>query len=242
MANTTRSPSRAGDPRRATPRASRPRAAAEPRESLQTGLRLPGGTEGNERLTILAGVLLILVFAVVGITILRIHQLLWLHLFVGITVIGPVALKMASTGYRFTLYYLGEQRYRRKGPPPTMLRMLAPVLVLSSVGVLATGVGLLFIGRNYGSPVLLLHKGFFIVWIGVCGIHVLAHLPEVLHSRAPARRTRSEVFATAGGASSLARSEAAAAGRARGAALVVSLLGGLVLALALSGTFHVWTG
>ena len=32
-------------------------------------------------------------------------QLLWVHLFVGMVLIGPVLLKMASTGYRFARYY-----------------------------------------------------------------------------------------------------------------------------------------
>ncbi len=36
--------------------------------------------------------------AVVGVTILRIHQLISLHLFVGLPRLGPVVLKMASTG------------------------------------------------------------------------------------------------------------------------------------------------
>ncbi|MGZ6624610.1 MAG: hypothetical protein ACXVE8_03320, partial [Solirubrobacteraceae bacterium] len=62
---------------------------------------LGGGTEGNERLTVLTGALLIVLLAVLGITIVRIGQLLWLHLFLGLVLIGPVALKLASTGYRF---------------------------------------------------------------------------------------------------------------------------------------------
>ena len=39
-----------------------------------------GGTGGNEMLTSMTGAVLILLLAVLGITILRIHQLIWLHL------------------------------------------------------------------------------------------------------------------------------------------------------------------
>ncbi len=52
---------------------------------------------------------------VIGLTILRIRQLISVHLFVGLLLIGPVALKMASTGYRFMRYYSGNRVYRRKG-------------------------------------------------------------------------------------------------------------------------------
>ncbi len=59
-----------------------------------------GGTDGNERLTAATGVVLLVLLAVLGVTILRIGQLLWLHLFVGMLLIGPVLLKLTSTGYR----------------------------------------------------------------------------------------------------------------------------------------------
>jgi hypothetical protein len=43
-----------------------------------------GGTDGNERLTTLTGLVLIVLLAVLGVTIVRIRQLLWLHLFLGL--------------------------------------------------------------------------------------------------------------------------------------------------------------
>ena len=54
--------------------------------------------------------------------------------------IPPVALKLGSTGYRFARYYLGSPVYRAKGPPLLPLRLLAPVLVLTTLLVFATGV------------------------------------------------------------------------------------------------------
>ena len=76
-----------------------------------------GGPEGNEQLTTVTGVILIVLLAVIGFTIPQLSQYLWLHLFVGLLLIGPVLLKMASTGYRFVRYYTHNTAYRRKGPP-----------------------------------------------------------------------------------------------------------------------------
>src|SRR5579859_3010772 len=95
-----------------------------------------GGSAGNERLTAAAGAILILLLAVIGVTILRIHGLLWVHLFVGMLLIGPLALKLASSGYRFARYYTGSASYREKGPPPLVLRLIAPMVVVSTVVVM----------------------------------------------------------------------------------------------------------
>ena len=64
-----------------------------------------GSTDGNEQLTAFTGAILIVLLAVLGVTILRIRQLISVHLFVGLLLLGPVALKLASTGYRFVRYY-----------------------------------------------------------------------------------------------------------------------------------------
>ena len=61
---------------------------------------------------------------------------------IGMVLIPPVALKLGSTGYRFARYYLGSPVYRAKGPPLLPLRLLAPVLVLTTLLVFATGVWL----------------------------------------------------------------------------------------------------
>jgi hypothetical protein len=59
-----------------------------------------GGTDGNERLTALTAVTLFGLLAVEGLTIVFLGQLLWVHLFVGVVLIPPVALKLGSTGWR----------------------------------------------------------------------------------------------------------------------------------------------
>ena len=117
-----------------------------------------GGTDGNEQLTAIAAVILLVLFAVLGITIVRIGQLLWLHLFLGVLLVGPVALKLASTGYRFARYYSANSAYRRKGPPHSLMRMLGPFVILSTLAVFFTGLLLLIDGPGAPSILRLLHK------------------------------------------------------------------------------------
>ncbi|MCW3025995.1 MAG: hypothetical protein JWM29_1427 [Solirubrobacterales bacterium] len=138
-----------------------------------------GGTSGNERLTAVTGGALLLPLAVIGVTLLQLRQLLSVHLFVGMLLIGPVALKLGSTGYRFVRYYSGNPAYRREGPPATPLRLIAPIVVLSTVVVLVTGVALLFAGPSSKNTLLPIHKVSFIVWAAFTGLHVLAYLPRL---------------------------------------------------------------
>src|SRR3954454_9812518 len=133
--------------------------ASPPRAATRARLRL-GGTAGNEVLTGVTALVLALLLAVEGITLLFLHQLLPAHMFVGLMLIGPVALKLASTGYRFACYYAGSRAYRVKGPPALPLRMLAPVLVVATIGVLASGVALLLMG-HHSDTVLFVHKASF---------------------------------------------------------------------------------
>lgn len=135
------------------------------------------GADGNERLTAMTGAVLLLGFAVEGLTILAIHQLLWMHLFVGALLIGPVLLKMGSTIYRFARYYSGSRPYVRKGPPAPLLRLLGPFVIITSVAVLGTGVMLGIAGP--GSIWLFLHKATFVLWFGVMTIHVLNYAPRL---------------------------------------------------------------
>ena len=157
------------------------------------------GVEGNGRLTALTGIALLVLLAAEGITILRIQPLLPLHFFIGLLLIPPLALKMASTGYRFARYYLREPDYHRAGPPPPLLRMVAPVVVASTVVVFGTGVELWLLGLRFGSLWLSAHKLSFLIWLLATAIHVLGHLARAarlaladvqIHSAVPGTITR----------------------------------------------------
>lgn len=143
-----------------------------------------GGVAGNERLTALTGVVLLIGFAIEGVTILRIGRLLTLHVFLGLLLIGPVVLKICSTVYRIARYYTRAEPYVRRGPPPWPLRLLGPFVIATSLAVLGTGVMLVIVGVRSG-PWLFLHKASFIAWFGGMVLHVLAHiarLPRILLS------------------------------------------------------------
>jgi hypothetical protein len=153
------------------------RPAAEPAQ----GARRLGGIEVNELLTSSAAALLVILLISEGITILDMRGLLGPHMFIGLVLIGPVALKLASTGYRFVRYYTGAPVYVAKGPPHIALRALAPLLVATTVMIFATGVWLLLLGHR-SDQVLMLHKVAFIVWSGVFGVHFLAYVPRAAGS------------------------------------------------------------
>jgi hypothetical protein len=147
-------------------------------EPAHRALGTDAGTAGNEKLTAMTGAVLLAGFAIEGFTILEIRRLLFLHFLVGLLLIGPVLLKICSTMYRFVRYYTGAQPYVRKGPPAPLLRVLGPLVVLTSVAVLGTGVILAVTGPGSG-PWLLLHKASFIGWLGVMTIHVLNYAPRL---------------------------------------------------------------
>jgi hypothetical protein len=109
--------------------------------------------------------------------------------------IPPVLLKVASTTWRFARYYEGAPAYRRKGPPPVVLRLLGPVVVILTLVLLASGVALLVADRSWLPLLLKVHKASFLLWFGAMTIHVLGHLGEVfrLAPRDWLRRTRREV-------------------------------------------------
>jgi hypothetical protein len=73
-------------------------------------------------------------------------------------------------------YYSGDIDYRRAGPPRPLLRVLAPILVLSTVVMFATGVGLLATAPGRGSVLLFAHKASFVLWFAVTTAHVLAYV------------------------------------------------------------------
>ncbi|MBV9196578.1 MAG: hypothetical protein JO168_20770 [Solirubrobacterales bacterium] len=187
-----------------------------------------GGTTGNEQLTATAGAILLVLLPLLGLTIVLIGQLMSEHLFIGLLLLGPVGLKMASTGYRFARYYTHDPVYRHKGPPELVLRLIAPIIVLSTVVVFATGILLLFVGPSHRGTPVLIHKVSFIVWLVFTGLHVLGHVPRLGRSLRVARARVEHPGRSPG-----------AAGRAL--TIAGALLAGVVLAVSLIPQYHVWT-
>ena len=139
-----------------------------------------GGPEGNARLTAMTAVALLVLLAIEGVTILFLRPLLSVHIFVGMLLIPPVVLKLASTGWRFVRYYTGARPYRASGPPKLLLRLLAPLVIVATAGLFASGVALIALGPHSGRGIVLgLHKASFVVWLAVTGVHVLMHVARV---------------------------------------------------------------
>jgi hypothetical protein len=220
------------------------------RQSLPAAALTAGGTDGNERLTVQTGAVLLAMLAVLGLTIVRIGQLTWLHLFLGLLLIGPIALKLASTGYRFARYYTSDVAYRRKGPPVLTLRLLGPLVVSTTLVVFASGVMLLALGPSSREPLLLIHKVAFFTWLAATTLHVLGHLPELRRGLLADGTVRAELLTATGapgggvglgqhiGRLRLAPRQPGGPGRAL--ALLAALGAGLILALMLIPDFAPW--
>jgi hypothetical protein len=167
-----------------------------------------GGPAGNARLTAWTGLLLLALFLGELVTLLDVRGLLSWHIVIGVLLIPPALLKTASTGWRIVRYYAGNRPYRAAGPPPLLLRVLGPLVVLSTLGVLGSGLALVFVspdaGRQnlfaatFGISLLTIHKAMFVLWAVATGVHTIGRLIPALRltvmpamfRRVPGRLTR----------------------------------------------------
>ena len=154
--------------------------------------------------------------AVEGVTILDLHDLLSVHVFVGMLVATLVVLKLASTGYRFVRYYTGDPNYLRKGAPQIVLRVVGPIVVVSTIAVVASGIVLVLAGPSSRDPLLGIHKASFIVWFVVMTVHVVGHVRDTIElSVADVSRDREQRVAGRGARLALVAFASAAGSRDR---------------------------
>ena len=60
------------------------------------------------------------------------------------------------------------------------MRMLGPLVVVSTAALFSTGVALIVLGPHEGRGIVLgLHKASFVVWLVVTGLHVLVYAPRL---------------------------------------------------------------
>lgn len=188
------------------------------------------GVLGNERLTALTGAVLLVLFAVETVTVILLRGLMPAHFFVGVLLIGPVAVKTASTGWRFLRYYARHPAYRRKGPPRPAMRVLSPLLLVSTLAVIGSGIALAATGP---APELLLriHVISFLAWLVLIIIHVSVYasrLPRAIAEDWWRRRTNRDGTRTGR--------------RARLAVNVAALVAAAIPALVLVPAAAPWTG
>jgi hypothetical protein len=160
-----------------------------------------GGPAGNARLTAWTGLALLAFFLAESVTLLSVGHLITAHILIGAFLVPLVILKTATTGWRIARYYLGSPEYRQAGPPPTLLRLLGPLVVLTGLAVLGSGLALIALGRSTFSPIvtiagfsinaLTIHQASFAAWLVVTGLHVLTRtVPAVKVAAASGRHGR----------------------------------------------------
>ena len=198
------------------------------RESLRRDWRAVArawGPPGNERLTTSTGLALLILLAVETLTTLSLRSYLPVHIFLGLLLLPPLALKLDSTGWRFLRYYTGNKPYRLEGPPQLLLRLLAPLLVASTLSLFGSGVALIVAGHG-GGTLFTLHAVSFGVWGVVMIVHVLAYLARTLRLGPADWRPHADSIV--------------AGARSRRAALGGSLLAGVIVASATYPVQQAW--
>lgn len=194
-----------------------------------------GGPAGNARLTAWTGLILLVLIAIETVTALDVRGMISWHIVVG-TLLVPVALlKTFSTGWRFIRYYLRKDVYVTAGPPPMLLRLLGPLVVFSTLGVLGTGLALIAMGPTSGrNPLILgldmltLHQGTFIVFGVATGLHILGRtIPAWKLVSGRVERTVAERSGVPGG-------------KARIAAVFVTLVAAVITATLVLGASTGW--
>lgn len=183
--------------------------------------------DGNERLTAAVGALLLVpIIAELVSVLLGVHSFMSLHVFVGLVLIPPVLLKLASTGWRFARYYLRNEPYVVHGPPILVMRVLAPLLVAATVVLFGSGVAMGFLHGHALELARRLHGPASVVWLVLVGLHVLAYLKRSL---------------VAGTADLFARTRSRVLGaRSRAVLVAAAVLAGLGVAVATVPLQHHW--
>jgi hypothetical protein len=132
--------------------------------------------ERNKRMTAIAGtILFVLIMAMLVIT-ANLDQWRSEHIFVGILLCGPLVVKMGSTGYRFFRYYTKSPEFVKSGPPNILLRLLAPFLVVITILVFISGLGLAFGGHAHERLFSKIHTVSVTLWLPLLAVHIYAYI------------------------------------------------------------------
>ncbi len=203
-------------PSKAQPAAGRATAVATRRRAARAG------ANANARLTATTGLVLLILLAIeVATVVLGVRSHLALHITIGLLLVPPVLLKLASVTWRMLNYYRGASGYRLRGTPPAWLRILGPGLVAVTLLLLVSGIVLAVGPSQLHATALTVHKVSFYVALLAVAAHLYGHLAEAVRVavRGLARR----------------RPHLPPSVRLAGGAVIISLLLGAVLAVILAG-------
>lgn len=138
--------------------------------------------ETNSRLTAVSGLTLLVLFVLQVLTVLLgVRSVLTWHVVIGLVLVPPMLLKLASVTWRMVSYYRGADGFRDVTPPALALRILGPVLIGLTVALLVSGIVLLDGPAWAQSPALLVHKVSFYAWLAAIVAHLVPHFAQAVH-------------------------------------------------------------
>lgn len=123
------------------------------------------------------GGLLLVLFVIDLVVTANLDKLIMIHIFIGALLAGPLLVKLFSVGYRFFRYYGKSPAFRAKGTPNIWLRLLAPVLIVLTLLLFVSGIGLAIEGDI--RILFLIHAASAALWIPLLAVHVYAHIRQV---------------------------------------------------------------
>ncbi len=187
------------------------------------------------RFSALFGVTLLVIFVFELLTVPFIAGAVGIHIIIGLVAVPLVLVKLATAAYRFTRFYAGDTEFVSAGPPWLPLRILAPLLVASTVLVIGSGIELVVAGPLSFSDTFLgaAHTLVSLIWFFLLALHALAYYLRSYHSarkdfqsvlrRVRSRKKREGAFL-------------------RVSTLVVTLVLGVLLALPFKSGIRMWEG
>jgi hypothetical protein len=160
-----------------------------------------GGPAGNARLTAWIGLVILALSLADAITLVSVGHFITAHILIGALLVPLALMKTATTGWRIVRYYQGAPAYRQAGPPPLLLRILGPLVILTSLAVLGSGLALIALGQSafativtvfgFGINAVTIHQVAFAAWLVITGLHVLGRtVPAIKVLTASTRRHR----------------------------------------------------
>jgi hypothetical protein len=143
-----------------------------------------GGPAGNARLTAWVGLLVLAFGLAETATLVSLGSLITVHILIGAYLVPLILLKTATTGWRIARYYVGAADYQQAGPPLLLLRLLGPLVVLTSLAIVGSGLALIGLGRSAYTTIfsvlgfrvsaLTIHQASFVAWAATTVAHLLA--------------------------------------------------------------------
>ncbi|MHB1521022.1 MAG: hypothetical protein ACYCWN_06875 [Ferrimicrobium sp.] len=115
--------------------------------------------------------------AIEGVTIVFIGQLISIHVILGMILLPIMAYKIIVATYRFAMYYLGAPDFKHAGPPEMLLRVIGPLLIATTVILMASGIVLVYAKPDTPTAAfwLNIHRDDFVAWFALMAFHVLAY-------------------------------------------------------------------